>query len=198
MSLLLFLILIIYVSSLFFSSVCLEVYQFYQSFSKNQPLGSLISSIVFVSSIVLCFVAVFQLLSNVWLSVTAWTVECQVSLSFTISRSLLKLMSVESVMPSNHLILCHLLLLLPSVFPSIRVLSNESVLCIRQPKYWSFSLSICPSNGYSGLISYRIDRFHLLAEIFVFWFLSSKWLNELKWSFRKSRMEWHRRVLSLF
>ena len=87
----------------------------------------------------------------------------QASLSFTISRSLLKLMSSESVMPSNHLILCHLLLLLPSIFPSIRVFSNESVLCIRWPKYWSFSFSISPSNEYSGLISFRIDWFDLLA-----------------------------------
>ena len=87
----------------------------------------------------------------------------QASLSFTISRSLLKLMSIESVMPSNHLIFCHLLLLLPSVFPSIRVFSNESAVCIRWPNYWSFSFSIGPSNVYSGLISFRIDWFDLLA-----------------------------------
>ena len=85
------------------------------------------------------------------------------SLSFTISRSLLKLMSIESVMPSNHLILCHPLLLLPSIFPSVRVFSNESVLPIRWPKYWSFSFSISSSNEYSGLISFRIDWFDLLA-----------------------------------
>ena len=78
-------------------------------------------------------------------------------LSFTISRSLLKLMSIESVMPSNYLILCHHLLLLPSIFPSIRVFSNESALCIRWPEYWSFSFSNSPSNEYSGLISFRID-----------------------------------------
>ena len=78
-------------------------------------------------------------------------------------RSLLKLMSIESVMPSNHLILCHSLLLLPSIFPSIRVFSNESVLCIRWPNYWSFSFSISPSNEYSGLISFRMDWFDLLA-----------------------------------
>ena len=85
------------------------------------------------------------------------------SLSITNSRSLLKLMSIESLMPSNHVILYHPLLLLPSNFPSIRVFSNESTLCIRWPKYWSFSLSISPSNEYSGLISFRIDWFVLLA-----------------------------------
>ena len=93
-------------------------------------------------------------------------VDCarQASLSITNSRSLLRLMSVESVMPSNHLILCHPLLLLPSIFPSIRVFSNESVLCIRWPKYWSFSFSISPSNqSNSGLISFRMDWLDLLA-----------------------------------
>ena len=93
-------------------------------------------------------------------SATPWTTAHQASLSFTISWSLLKLMSIESAMPSNHLILCHPLLL-PSVFPSIRVFSNESALCIRWPKYWSFSIS--PSSEYSGLISFRIDCFYLLA-----------------------------------
>ena len=92
-----------------------------------------------------------------------WTAAHQASLSITDSRSLLKLMSIESVMPSNHLILCQPLLLLPSVFPSIRVFSSESVLLIRWPKYWSFSFSISPSNDYSGLISFRIDWFNLLA-----------------------------------
>ena len=90
-------------------------------------------------------------------SETPWTAARQASLSITKSQSLLKLMSIKSVMPSNHLILCHLLLLLPSTFPSIRVFSNESVLCIRRPKYWSFSFSIGPSNEYSGLISFRFD-----------------------------------------
>ena len=88
---------------------------------------------------------------------------CLASLSFTISRNLLKLMSTEVVIPSNHLILCHPLLLLPSIFPSIRGFSNESVLCIRWPKYWSFSFSISPSHEYSGLIFFRIDWFDLLA-----------------------------------
>ena len=103
-----------------------------------------------------------QSLSCVWLFVTSWTAACQASLSFTISQSLLKLISIESVMPSNHLILCHLLLLLFSVFPSIRVFSSELVL-IRWPKYWSFSFSISPCNEYWGLISFRIDWFDLLA-----------------------------------
>ena len=87
----------------------------------------------------------------------------QASLSFTVSQSLLKLMSIELVMPSNHLILCRPLLLSPSIFPSIRVFSNESVLCIRWPKYWSFSFSISRSNDYSGLISFRMDWLDLLA-----------------------------------
>ena len=99
-------------------------------------------------------------LSRVQLFETPWTAACQASLSCT--QSLLKLMSVESVMPSNYLFLCcHLLL--PSIFPSIRVFSNESALCIRWPKYWSFSFSINPSNEYSGLISFRMDWFDLLA-----------------------------------
>ena len=90
---------------------------------------------------------------------TPWTAAHQAFLSITNSWSLLKFMSTESVMPSNHLILCHSLLLLPSIFPSIRVFSNESILCIRWPKYWSFSFSISTSNEYSGLISFRIDWF---------------------------------------
>ena len=95
-------------------------------------------------------------------SAILWTATQQAYLSFTISWSLLKLISIESVMPSNHLILCHTLLLLPSIFPSIRVFSNESALRIRWPEYWSFSFSINPSNEYSGLISFRIDWFDLL------------------------------------
>ena len=96
-------------------------------------------------------------------SVTPWTAERQASLSITNSRSLLKFMSVESVMPSNHLILCHPFLLLPSIFPSIRVFSNESALRIKWPKYWSFSFNISPSNDYSGLISFRMNWLDLLA-----------------------------------
>ena len=116
---------------------------------KLAYLTQLISSVQFIHSVV----------SN---SATLWTAACQASLSITNSQSLLKLMSIESVMPSNHLILCHPLLL-PSIFPSIRVSYNESVLHIRWPKYWSFSFSISPSNEYSGLISFRMGWLDLLA-----------------------------------
>ena len=102
-----------------------------------------------------------QLLSHVRLFADSWTAACQDSLSITNTQSLLKLMSFASVMPSNHLILCHSLLLLPSIFPIIKIFSNESVLCIRWPKDWSFSIS--PSNEYSRLISFRIDWFDLFA-----------------------------------
>ena len=94
---------------------------------------------------------------------TLWTTECQASLFITISQSLLKLMSVESVMPLNHIILCYPLLLLPSIFPSIRVFSNESVLCIRWPKYWGFSFNISPSHEHPGLTSFRMDWLDPLA-----------------------------------
>ena len=104
-----------------------------------------------------------QLLSRVWLFATPWTASCQSSLSIINSLSLFKLMSIVSVMPSNHLILCHPLLLPPSIFPSVRVFTNESVLCIRWPKYWSFSFSFSPSNEYSGLVSFRMDWLDLLA-----------------------------------
>ena len=104
-----------------------------------------------------------QSLSRVQLFATPWIAACQASLSNTNSWSLLKLMSTESVMPSSHLILSHPLLLLPSIFVSIRVFSNESVLHIRWPKYWSFNFSISPSNDYSGLISVRMDWLDLLA-----------------------------------
>ena len=103
-----------------------------------------------------------QSLSRVWLFVTPWAAALQASLSITNSWSLLKLTSIESVMPSNHLILCPPLVLLPSIFPSIRIFFNESVLCIRWPKYWNFSIS--PSNEYSGLISFRMDWLDLLAD----------------------------------
>ena len=96
-------------------------------------------------------------------SATPWTAACQASLSITNSQRLLKLISIELVMPFNHLILCHPLLLLSSIFPSIRVFPNESALHIRWQKYWSFSFNISPSNEYSGLISFRIDWFDLLA-----------------------------------
>ena len=107
------------------------------------------------------FVVIVQSLSHVQLFATSWTAAHQVSLSFTISLRLLKLMSIELVMSSNHLTFCHPLLLLPSILPSIRVFSSESALCIRWPQYWSFSIS--PSNEYSGLISFRIHWFYLLA-----------------------------------
>ena len=109
------------------------------------------------------YFVVFQLLSHLQFFVTPWIATWKASLSFTISWSLLKLMSSESMMPSNHLILCRPLFLLPSIFPSIRVFSNESTLHIILPKYWCFSFSISPSNEYSGLISFSIDCFDLLA-----------------------------------
>ena len=104
-----------------------------------------------------------QSLNRVWLFVAPWTAACQASLSITNPQSLLKLMSIVLVMPSNHLILCHPFLRLPSIFPSIRVFSNELVLRIRWPKYWSFSFSISPSNECSGLISFRMDWLDLLV-----------------------------------
>ena len=108
-------------------------------------------------------IVVVQPLSCVRLFATLWTAACQASLSFTNSRSLFKLMSITSMMPSSHLILCRPLLLLASIFPSIRVFSNESVLHMRWPKYWSFSFSISPSNEYLGMISFRMDWMDLLA-----------------------------------
>ena len=112
------------------------------------------------SSISICPV---QPLSCVLLFVTPWTTACQASLSITNSQSLLKLMSIKSVMTSSHLMLCCSLLLLPSIFPKVRIFFNESVLCNRLPKYWSFSFSISPFNEYSGLISFRMDWLDLLA-----------------------------------
>ena len=105
----------------------------------------------------------FRSLSRVWLLAAPWTAACHASLSITNSWSLPKLVSIESVMPSNHLILCCHLLFLPSIFPSIRVFSNESVLCIRWPEYWSFSFNISPSNEHPRLISFRMDWLDLLA-----------------------------------
>ena len=109
------------------------------------------------------FFSSVQLLSCAWLFVTLWTAARQASLSIIDFWSSPKLMTIESVMPSNHLILCHPLLLQPSVFPSIRVFSNESALCIRWPKYWSFSINISPFNEHSELISFRMDWLDLLA-----------------------------------
>ena len=109
------------------------------------------------------YISSVQSLSRVWLSATPWTTVRQASLSITNTQSLLKLMSIESVMPSNYLILCHPLFLPPSIFLSIRVFSNESVLPIRWPKYWSFSFNISPSNEHSELISFRMDWLDLHA-----------------------------------
>ena len=111
-----------------------------------------------------CFFPQFSSVSHVWLFVTLWTAAHQASLPFPISQSLLKLMSIESVTPSNHLILCRPLLLPPSIFPSIRVFSSELTLLIWWPEYRSFSFSISPSNEYSGLISFRIDWFDLFPR----------------------------------
>ena len=123
-----------------------------------------VSTIAIIPTSVLIFGFVIQSLSSVQLFATPWTAAHQVSLSFTISRSLLKLISIELMVTSNHLILC-CPLLLPSVFPSIRVFNSESVPRIRWPKYWSFNFSISPSNEYSGLISFRIDWLDLLAVL---------------------------------
>ena len=113
--------------------------------------------------LVIIHVVVFQSLSHVWLLATPWTAVCQASLFFTVPQNLLKLMSIELVMPSSHLILCHPLLLPPWIFPSIRVFSIELALCISWQKYWSFSFSISPSSEYSRLNSFRIDWLELLA-----------------------------------
>ena len=126
-----------------------------------------------------------QSLTRVWLFATPWTAACQASLSITNSRSLLKLMSIESVMPSNHLILCHPLLLPPSIFPSIRGFSKESALRIRWPQYWSFSFNISPSNEHPGLISFRMD---LLALLVVQGTLKSQILLNESLSFAKNCM----------
>ena len=125
-------------------------------------LWTLVFKHLFKSLVYIQFNSV-QLLSRIRLFAMPWTAAHQASLSITSSRSLLKLRSIELVMASNHLILCHPLLLPPSIFPSIRLFSNESVLCSRWPKYWSFSFSINPSSEYSELISFRIDWLYLLA-----------------------------------
>ena len=146
----------------FFSILCLGATQGHCPFGPWKCLWLLASSMDPQRCVSVQFSSV-QSLSRVRLFVTPWTTAHQTSLSITNSWSLLKLMSVESVMPSNHLILCQSFLLPPSILPSIRVFSNESVLRIRWPKYWSFSFSISPSNEYSGLISFRMDWLHLLA-----------------------------------
>ena len=129
---------------------------------NNECTGKIFS----VFSLAFLILSSVQLLSRVQLFVTPWTAACQASLSITNSWSLPKLMSIELVMPSNHLILCHPLLHVPSIFPTIRVFSNESLkktLSIRWPKYWSFSFNISPSSKHSGLISFRMDWLDLLA-----------------------------------
>ena len=138
---------------------------------------------VSIFKIDLCLVSSVQLLSHVRLFAIPWTAACQASLSITSSWRLLKLMSIESVMLSNHLVLCCLLLLPPSIFPSIRVFSNKSVLHIRWPKYWSFSFSISPSSDCSGLISFWIDWFDLLAVRESFATPQFKSINSLVLSF---------------
>ena len=128
----------------------------------NPSLGSLFLSYAFTCSQAFSSVSSVQSLSRVWLFATPWATAHQASLSITNSGSLSKLMSIESVMPSSHLILCHPLLL-PLIFPSFRVFSNESALQNRWPKYWSFNFSISPSNEHSGLISFKMDWLDLLA-----------------------------------
>ena len=136
------------------------------------PLGSYLTTLPSQELSPLFGGGVVQLLIHVQLFVTPWTAACQASLPFTISQSLFKLMSIELMMPSNHLILCHPLLLLPSIMPSIRVFSNESALCIRWLKYWSFSLSISPSNVYSGLIFSPSQRLENSPSIVCHHFMS--------------------------
>ena len=126
----------------------------------HKHMKSLLTKTLIITS---GMIIVVQSLSRVWLFVTPWTVACQASMSFTIFWSLLKFMYIELVMKSNHLILYCPLLLLPSIFLSIRGFSNGSALCIRWPKYWSFSFSISPSSEYSGLLSFRMDWLNLLA-----------------------------------
>ena len=132
--------------------------QLWTACSQSRPYACM--SVCMCVSIYLSSV---QSLSHVQLFVTPWSTARQASLPITNSQILLRLISIESMMPSNHLFLCRPLLLLPSIFPSIRVFSNESVLHIRWPKYWSFSFSISPSNEYSGLISFRMDLLDLFA-----------------------------------
>ena len=130
---------------------------YYSKLSMNTCLMSVVRVYIFPAP------AKFSCSVHVQLPLTPWTAACQASLSIMNSRSLLKLTSIGSVMPSNHLILCHPLLLSPSIFPSIRVLSNESVLHIMWPKYWNFSFNISPSHEYSGLIFFRMDWLDLLT-----------------------------------
>ena len=138
-------------------------HSFTKLFWLQASLGDIASSAPDHCNKVGIIISSVQSLSHVQLFATPWTAAPQASLSITNSQSLLKLMPIESVMPSNYLILCHLLLFLLSIFPQIRVFSNESALCIRWPKYWSFSFSISPSSEYSGLIFFRVDWLVLLT-----------------------------------
>ena len=141
------------ITNVFLDSRCYQMF-----FLSDRPIWLILEKIFVKHSILKNYwFGSVQLLSCVWLFVTPWTAAHQAYLSVTNSQSLVKLMSIESVMPSNHLILCHPFLLLPSIFPSIRVFSNESVLHIRWPEYWSFSFSLSSSNEYSGLISFSTD-----------------------------------------
>ena len=133
--------------------------------AQSDPIIYYYNEKYFLCNIAVITISSVQLLSHARLFVTPWTAACQASLSIINSQSLLRLMCIMLVMPSNHLILCHSLLLPSSIFPSIRVFSNESVLHIRWPKSWSFSFSISPSNEYSGLISFRMDWLDLLAVL---------------------------------
>ena len=128
-----------------------------------EQILNLVERVLNLEKIICISVSSVQLLNRVQLSVTPWSAACQASLSITNSWCLLRLMFIELVMPSNHLILCCPLPFPPSIFPSIRVFSSESVLCIRWPKYWSFSFNISPSKEYSGLISFRMDWLDILA-----------------------------------
>ena len=150
-----------------FISVCLHCLNSTDVYFELCDCGwnsSLIKLTLIISKACLrVIILVVYLPSHVWLFTTPWTATCQASLSLTISQSLPKFMSLALVMPSSHLILCHSLLFLPSIFPSFGIFSSESALCIRWPKYWSFSFSISPSNEYSGLIAFKVDWFDLLA-----------------------------------
>ena len=145
-------------SSILLSDDCLGLFSLYVSLLFIVLLGDLQTCPLYPVT----FSSV-QLLSRVCLFATPWTVAPQASMSITDSQGLPKLMSIESVMPSNHLVFCRFLLLLPSIFPSIRVFSNESACCIKWPKYWSFSFNISPSSEYSGLVSFRMDWLDLPA-----------------------------------
>ena len=156
-----------YTSTYFYEKHCLNFFHF-TSGNWTTGLKSGTKKQTFVNKQMKSYiraksVSSVQLFSHVWLLVTPWTAACQASLSINNSQSLLKLMSTESVMPSDHPILCPSLLFLPSIFPNIWVFSNESILDIRWPDYWSFSFSISPSNEYSGLISFRMDLLDFLA-----------------------------------